>query len=66
VAAYHWDAAGQPQFTFEMLYESFRNQVRASSSAPVQVNGGSIGMMRCSRQMMTTVGQSALLLFRAS
>ncbi|KAK2466235.1 hypothetical protein APHAL10511_001877 [Amanita phalloides] len=54
VAAYHWDTAGQPHFTFEMLYESFRNQVRASSSAPVQINGGSIGMMRCSRQVMVT------------
>ncbi|KAF8716681.1 hypothetical protein AX14_012246 [Amanita brunnescens Koide BX004] len=58
VAGYHWDSAGQPQFTFEMLYESFRNQVRASSSAPVQVNGGSIGMMRCSRQMMMTAFES--------
>lgn len=52
VAAYHWDTAGHPNFTFEMLYESFRHQVRASSSAPVQVNGGSIGMMRCSRMVM--------------
>ncbi|KAF8621581.1 hypothetical protein AX15_007607 [Amanita polypyramis BW_CC] len=54
VAVYHWDTAGQSHFTFEMLYESFRNQVRASSSAPVQVNGGNIGMMRCSRQVMMT------------
>ncbi|KAG6899445.1 hypothetical protein C0993_010282 [Termitomyces sp. T159_Od127] len=39
-------------FTFEMLYESFRDQVRASTSAPVQLRGGSIGMVRCSRQVL--------------
>ncbi|PFH52752.1 hypothetical protein AMATHDRAFT_139382 [Amanita thiersii Skay4041] len=49
VAAVLSDTSGYPFLTFEMLFESFRNQVRASTSAPVQIQGGSIGMMRCSR-----------------
>ncbi|GLB33839.1 putative origin recognition complex (ORC) subunit 4 C-terminus [Lyophyllum shimeji] len=52
IASVHADTAGQPTFTFEMLHEYFRDQVRASTSAPVQVNGGSIGMVRCSRQVL--------------
>ncbi|KAF8969480.1 origin recognition complex subunit 4 C-terminus-domain-containing protein, partial [Flammula alnicola] len=44
IASAHADTAGHTTFTFEMLYETFRDQVRASTSAPVQVNGGSIGM----------------------
>ncbi|KAG5351316.1 hypothetical protein C0989_007017 [Termitomyces sp. Mn162] len=36
IASVHADTAGQSVFTFEMLYESFRDQVRASTSAPVQ------------------------------
>ncbi|KAF8639810.1 hypothetical protein AX17_001069 [Amanita inopinata Kibby_2008] len=60
VAAVHWDTAGQPSFTFEMLYESFYNQLRASTSAPVQVNGGGIGMMRCSRGVMMSVFESLI------
>jgi origin recognition complex subunit 4 len=39
-----------------MLHEYFRDQVRASMSAPVQVNGGSIGMVRCSREVLMSVG----------
>lgn len=35
-----------------MLYNYFCDQVRASTSAPVQIDGGSIGMVRCSRQVL--------------
>ncbi|KAG6831601.1 hypothetical protein H0H92_009074 [Tricholoma furcatifolium] len=52
IASYHAEKAGQSTFTFEMLHEHFRDQVRASTSAPVQVRGGSIGMVRCSRQVL--------------
>ncbi|KIM46155.1 hypothetical protein M413DRAFT_16890 [Hebeloma cylindrosporum] len=44
IASVHVNTSGQPSFNFEMLFDIFRDQVRASSSAPVQVNGGSIGM----------------------
>ena len=40
-----------------MLYETFRNQVRALASAPVQVNGGNIGMMRCTREVLVGVSK---------
>ncbi|KJA29886.1 hypothetical protein HYPSUDRAFT_126194 [Hypholoma sublateritium FD-334 SS-4] len=50
IASAHTDTAGHKSFTFEMLYDTFRNQVRALASAPVQVNGGNIGMMRCTRE----------------
>ncbi|RDB22882.1 Origin recognition complex subunit 4 [Hypsizygus marmoreus] len=54
IASVHAETAGHAHFTFEMLHEYFRDQVRASTSAPVQVNGGSIGMVRCSRQVLMT------------
>ncbi|KAI0053529.1 hypothetical protein FA95DRAFT_1632062, partial [Auriscalpium vulgare] len=44
IAAVHAGTAGHESVTFEMLHESFRTQVRTSQSAPVQVDGGSIGM----------------------
>lgn len=44
-----------------MLHEYFHDQVRASTSAPVQVNGGSIGMVRCSREMLMSVSTNLLL-----
>ncbi|KIY49219.1 hypothetical protein FISHEDRAFT_41901 [Fistulina hepatica ATCC 64428] len=46
----HWDTSGHPIVNFEMLNDTFRTQVRMSQAAPVQVNGVSIGMIRCSRQ----------------
>ncbi|KAF8165317.1 origin recognition complex subunit 4 C-terminus-domain-containing protein [Crassisporium funariophilum] len=55
IASTHADTAGHTTFTFEMLFNNFRDQVRASTSAPVQVNGGSIGMVRCSRGMLMSV-----------
>ncbi|KDQ29426.1 hypothetical protein PLEOSDRAFT_1112272 [Pleurotus ostreatus PC15] len=52
IACMHSRTAGHDTFTFEMLYERFIRQVRASTAAPVQVNGGSIGMVRCPRPVM--------------
>ncbi|KAF8812469.1 hypothetical protein BYT27DRAFT_7182913 [Phlegmacium glaucopus] len=51
IASVHADTAGHSTFTFEMLFNNFQDQARASTSAPVQVNGGSIGMVRCTRQI---------------
>ncbi|KZT66022.1 hypothetical protein DAEQUDRAFT_740293 [Daedalea quercina L-15889] len=42
IAAMHARAAGHESFTFEMLHEAFRDQVE----------GGSIGMVRCSRDVL--------------
>lgn len=55
IAAVHAQTSGHDAFTFEMLHESFREQVRTSLSAPVQVGGGNIGMVRCSREVMFRV-----------
>ncbi|TFK75878.1 hypothetical protein BDN72DRAFT_756469 [Pluteus cervinus] len=44
IASVHATRGGHASFTFEMLHESFQDQVRASSAAPVQVLGGNIGM----------------------
>ncbi|KAI0081783.1 hypothetical protein K474DRAFT_1587114 [Panus rudis PR-1116 ss-1] len=52
IAAMHARTAGHDIFTFEMLHEEFRDQVRTSHSAPVQVEGGGIGMVRCSRDVL--------------
>jgi len=57
IASIHINTHGQPNFTFEMLFDIFRDQVRAFSSAPVQVNGGSIGMVRCTREVLVTAFQ---------
>ncbi|KAF8450267.1 origin recognition complex subunit 4 C-terminus-domain-containing protein [Boletus edulis BED1] len=50
VAAMHAYSAGHDVITFEMLYDAFREEFRASSAAPIQIEGGSIGMARCSRE----------------
>jgi len=47
--------SGHDLFTFEMLFTAFRNQLRASMVAPVQVNGGSVGMVRCSKAILLSV-----------
>ncbi|KAJ3529850.1 hypothetical protein NMY22_g8824 [Coprinellus aureogranulatus] len=52
IASYHSDQKGHPIFNFEMLYEAFRVQLRASTAAPIQLNGTSIGMVKCSRSVM--------------
>ncbi|KAG6916101.1 hypothetical protein DXG01_008428 [Tephrocybe rancida] len=62
IASVHADTAGQPIFTFEMLHECFRDQVRASTSAPVQVRGGSIGMVRCSRQVLMAAFENLVVI----
>lgn len=56
IAAMHAQTSGHQVFTFDMLYEAFSDQVRASLSAPVQVEGGGIGMVRCSREVLMAVG----------
>ncbi|KAG2077387.1 hypothetical protein BDR04DRAFT_1066045 [Suillus decipiens] len=50
IAAAHAHTAGHDAMTFEMLYDAFREQYRASAAAPIQVAGGSIGMSRCTRE----------------
>ena len=55
IASVHADVAGHQTFTFEMLFEKFREQLRASTSAPVQLNGGHIGMVKCTREVLMTV-----------
>ncbi|KZT24470.1 hypothetical protein NEOLEDRAFT_1067315 [Neolentinus lepideus HHB14362 ss-1] len=55
IAAVHTRTSGHDVFTFEMLHEMFREQVRTSSAAPVQMQGGSVGMMKCSREILMAV-----------
>ncbi|KAF9247072.1 origin recognition complex subunit 4 C-terminus-domain-containing protein [Melanogaster broomeanus] len=50
IAAMHVHTAGHDVITFEMLHDTFREQFRASSAAPIQIEGGSIGMARCTRE----------------
>ncbi|KAG2156091.1 origin recognition complex subunit 4 C-terminus-domain-containing protein [Suillus clintonianus] len=52
IAAVHAHTAGHDAITFEMLYDAFREQYRASAAAPIQVAGGSIGMSRCTREVL--------------
>ncbi|KAG1833170.1 origin recognition complex subunit 4 C-terminus-domain-containing protein [Suillus variegatus] len=52
IAAVHAHTAGHDAVTFEMLYDAFREQYRASAAAPIQVAGGSIGVSRCTREVL--------------
>ncbi|KAJ3741091.1 origin recognition complex subunit 4 C-terminus-domain-containing protein [Lentinula detonsa] len=52
IAFYQAENDGYPALTFEMLYEYVRNAIRVSAVAPVQLHGNSIGMVRCSRQVL--------------
>ncbi|KAJ7179110.1 origin recognition complex subunit 4 C-terminus-domain-containing protein [Mycena filopes] len=52
IASVHAETAGHPIFTFEMLREKVRDQIRLSASAPVEVNGSSIGMPKCPRTVL--------------
>ncbi|KAN0132509.1 Origin recognition complex (ORC) subunit 4 C-terminus domain containing protein [Lactarius tabidus] len=54
IASVHADTAGHETVTFEMLHDSFQKQVRTSQSAPVQLGGNSIGMVRCSKEVLMT------------
>ncbi|KAF5321473.1 hypothetical protein D9619_000655 [Psilocybe cf. subviscida] len=52
IASAHSNTSGHENFTFEMLHEAFRKQLKDSASAPVMINGANIGMMRCSRAVL--------------
>ncbi|KAH0840150.1 hypothetical protein J3R83DRAFT_1131 [Lanmaoa asiatica] len=52
VATMHAHSAGHDMITFEMLYDAFREEFRASAAAPVQIEGGSIGMAKCTREVL--------------
>jgi len=54
IASVHADTAGHETITFEMLHDSFQKQVRTSQSAPVQIGGSSIGMVRCNKEVLMT------------
>ncbi|KAJ7638841.1 origin recognition complex subunit 4 C-terminus-domain-containing protein [Roridomyces roridus] len=58
IACIHSETAGHPIFTFEMLFERVRDQIRVSSSAPVEFNGRSIGMPQCSRLVLMSAFQN--------
>jgi origin recognition complex subunit 4 len=60
IAAIHARTAGHEQVTFEQLHDDFRDQVRKSTAAPVQIEGGGIGMVRCSRGVLMGVGSITL------
>ena len=55
IASVHASTSGHDTFTFEMLHDAFKTQVRTSQSAPVQVAGGGVGMVRCSRELLFSV-----------
>lgn len=55
IASVQAGIAGYAFITFEMLYDYFRVQVRSSTAAPVQLNGGSIGMIKCTREVLLGV-----------
>jgi hypothetical protein len=55
IAAMHAETAGHEDVTFEMLYECFHNQFRTSSAAPVQIEGGGIGILRCTKDVLMGV-----------
>lgn len=55
IASVHASTTGHDTFTFEMLHDAFKTQVRTSQSAPVQVAGGGVGMVRCSREVLSSV-----------
>lgn len=61
VAAMHAYSAGHDMITFEMLHDAFREEFRASSAAPVQIEGGSIGMARCTREVLMRVRRTEQL-----
>ena len=66
IAAVHAQTSGHDVFTFEMLHEAFKNQVRTSQSAPVHIEGGGIGMVRCSREVLFAVSTSPLVYVQAT
>ncbi|KAK7049497.1 origin recognition complex subunit 4 [Paramarasmius palmivorus] len=68
VASIRADKLGYPAVTFEMLHQFVRDEIRGSNSAPVQLHGRSIGMMRVTRPVLETAFQSMVsaMIFVAS
>ncbi|EKM59522.1 uncharacterized protein PHACADRAFT_88636 [Phanerochaete carnosa HHB-10118-sp] len=66
IGAMHARTSGHETFTFEMLHEAFRDQVRVSLSAPVTVDGGGIGMVRCKTYLQAFEKLVALKVFVAT
>ncbi|KAG7096915.1 hypothetical protein E1B28_004319 [Marasmius oreades] len=52
VASVRAENLGYPALTFEMLHTIVRDEIRGSNSAPVQLNGMSIGMHKVSRPIL--------------
>ncbi|KAL0574535.1 origin recognition complex subunit 4 [Marasmius crinis-equi] len=52
VAAMRAENLGYSALTFEMLHTIVRDEIRGSTSAPVQLNGMSIGMHRVERKVL--------------
>ena len=55
VAGYRLQDNGFEQITFAMLDDLFQRQVKASQVAPVTVDGASIGMLRCTSEILLAV-----------
>ncbi|KAF9268010.1 hypothetical protein L218DRAFT_970195 [Marasmius fiardii PR-910] len=53
VASMRAENLGYPALTFEMLHTIVRDEIRGSNSAPVQLNGMSIGMHRAFEHMVS-------------
>ncbi|KAI0796660.1 origin recognition complex subunit 4 C-terminus-domain-containing protein [Abortiporus biennis] len=64
IASVHTQIAGHADFTFEMLCEAFYEQLKTSASAPVNIEGGGLGMVRCSRDQLLGA-MERLVSFRA-
>jgi len=54
VAGYRLQDYGFDQITFAMLEDVFERQVKTSQVAPVTVDGASIGMLKCSSEILLT------------
>ncbi|KAJ8086671.1 origin recognition complex subunit 4 [Marasmius tenuissimus] len=52
VASMRAENLGYPALTFEMLHTIVRDEIRGSTSAPVHLNGMSIGMHKVSRKLL--------------
>jgi len=64
IASKQVEIAGHPTFSFEVLFEKFRDQLRASTSAPVQLNGGHVGMVKCTREVLLVVSCNEFLIMQ--
>jgi len=64
IASKQVEITGHPTFSFEMLFEKFRDQLRASTSAPVKLNGGHVGMVKCTREVLLVVSCNEFLIMQ--